>query len=321
MVYGCNETGTQNRTEQTPDKPGLFKRLAARLQPRRLGDLLVSGGLITQDQLDAALAHQRRNGGQLGAILVSQGALSAAALRGKLRQQMVLRFCAAAISFVMSTSAMVPAQARADQLESESTVQVALASMNDLSSLKQAPLPGYPSLFGSREVRSTDISAFSKWSGVFDRYDDQLRKAGNDGEIRNWKNELNRLVGKDLMGKIEAVNAFVNQQTYLNDKRNWSMADHWATPIEFFGRGGDCEDYAIAKYMSLRALGVPDSRMRIAVVKDTLKNIPHAILVVYTDDGAMILDNQAKRVKDARKVSRYKPIFSINKSGWWRHKV
>lgn len=320
MVYGCENTGDEHRTDKNPRKLSFFKRLAARLQPRRLGDLLVSGGLITQDQLDAALAHQRRQGGQLGAILVQQGALSASALRGKLRKQMALRVCAAALSFAVSTTAMVPAQARADQA-GESGVQVALASVSQLNTLQRAPLPSYPSLFGSREVRSSDISAFSKWSGVFDRYDDQLRKAGSNEQVRAWKNELNRLVGKDMMGKIEAVNAFVNQQTYLNDKRNWHMSDHWATPIEFFGRGGDCEDYAIAKYMSLRALGVPDNRMRIAVVKDTVKNIPHALLVVYTDEGAMILDNQAETVKDARKVSRYQPIFSINKSGWWRHKA
>jgi predicted transglutaminase-like cysteine proteinase len=59
--------------------------------------------------------------------------------------------------------------------------------------------------------------------------------------------------------------------------------------------------------------------MRLAIVHDKIKNIPHAILIVYTDNGPMVLDNQIKTTKQASRVTRYKPIYSINSSGWWRH--
>ena len=58
-----------------------------------------------------------------------------------------------------------------------------------------------------------------------------------------------------------------------------------------------------------------------AIVQDTVKNIPHAVLVAYTDEGAYILDNQIKSLVDAERKGRYKPIFSINRQAWWLHKT
>jgi predicted transglutaminase-like cysteine proteinase len=111
----------------------------------------------------------------------------------------------------------------------------------------------------------------------------------------------------------------MNKKRYVTDSANYGKSDYWATPIEFFQKGGDCEDFAIAKYTALRALGVPDNRMRIAIVQDQQKNVAHAILIVYTDQGAMILDNQLHAAVKAEKVSHYKPIFSINQNAWWLH--
>ena len=89
---------------------------------------------------------------------------------------------------------------------------------------------------------------------------------------------------------------------------------------EFFKRGaGDCEDFAIAKYMMLRAYGVPEERLRLAIVNDTKKGIHHAILIVYTDRGPIFLDNQIKDTLYTASSNRYVPIFSINGSSWWLH--
>ena len=136
-----------------------------------------------------------------------------------------------------------------------------------------------------------------------------------------WKSEIEKYKGMPLRTMAAKVNTFINKTPYITDSKNWGKSDYWATPVEFFTRGGDCEDFAIAKYVSLRALGVPENRMRIAIVQDTVKNIPHAILVVYTNSGAMILDNQSTVMKSADTVKRYKPIFSINRTAWWVHKA
>jgi predicted transglutaminase-like cysteine proteinase len=66
-------------------------------------------------------------------------------------------------------------------------------------------------------------------------------------------------------------------------------------------------------------LGVPEERLRVAIVHDNLKNIAHAILIVYTDGGAIILDNQEKSVLDGQRAGRYRPIYSINRTAWWLH--
>jgi predicted transglutaminase-like cysteine proteinase len=120
---------------------------------------------------------------------------------------------------------------------------------------------------------------------------------------------------------VQKVNELVNRQPYLEDIDNWKKSDYWANPVEFFERGGDCEDFAIAKYTALRLLGVPEERLRLAIVHDKIKDIPHAILIVYSDDGPLVMDNQVSKVKRADKVNRYKPIFSINRHSWWLHTV
>ena len=125
--------------------------------------------------------------------------------------------------------------------------------------------------------------------------------------------------GLPLESQVRRVNDLMNSVQYISDKRNWGRSDYWATPVEFITRGGDCEDFAIAKYAALRALGVPDSKMRVLILKDMQKNIPHAVLIVYTNEGPMILDNQIKTVRADNSIHHYKPIYSINRTSWWLH--
>lgn len=138
---------------------------------------------------------------------------------------------------------------------------------------------------------------------------------------KQWEKLLTRLKGKPLPEKIEAVNRFFNAVAYVSDKENFGIDDYWQTPFEMMSNGGDCEDYAIAKYISLKRLGVPESAMRILVVKDrNLDGTVHAMLEVKMDKKAYILDNQAKSVLPVAKVFNYEPIFAINESKWWSYK-
>ena len=72
-----------------------------------------------------------------------------------------------------------------------------------------------------------------------------------------WAALLRGLDGVPPRAQVEAVNRFVNGWTYRADADNYGRSDYWATPLEFFRRSGDCEDYVIAKYRSLRLLGLP----------------------------------------------------------------
>lgn len=209
---------------------------------------------------------------------------------------------------------MAPAVARADS----GTDQIRLASAFSPAAIK--PEVANPRLFGTAEIKSNDISAFTKWTTVMKRFDSQMAAQSATDRVQSWKGEMNRLKGKSARAQIEAVNDYINKVRYIEDKNNWGKSDYWATPIEFFGKGGDCEDFAVAKFASLRSLGFSSEQLRIAIVQDKIKNIAHAILIVYTDEGTFVLDNQDKSVRYAQDVSRYKPVFSINSTNWWLHK-
>ena len=86
---------------------------------------------------------------------------------------------------------------------------------------------------------------------------------------RNWQNMLVQSQNKPENQQILIVNDFFARNLrYQTDILLWKENDYWATPLETLGRGlGDCEDYAIAKYISLRALGVSDDKLRLIYVK------------------------------------------------------
>lgn len=119
--------------------------------------------------------------------------------------------------------------------------------------------------------------------------------------------------------RLRMVNAAVNRVAYVEDSENYGAADYWATPDEFMARGGDCEDYAIAKYMLLKRAGVPVDAMRVVVVQDLALSTSHALLSVRLGGVDYILDNQAKAVLPEAEVARYRPVYSINETGWWLH--
>lgn len=182
---------------------------------------------------------------------------------------------------------------------------------------------GQTAVFGAREVASRDLSGFTKWNGTMMRVSQgaSIPTACRPGACleQEWRALLTRLQGQSPTRQLDAVNRFVNQVPHVDDRVNYGVDDYWATPSEFFARGGDCEDYAIAKYVSLRELGWPPSQMRLAIVTDTSRGIAHAVLVVFVNGRAYVLDNQLAGVTPADSIRHYRPIYSISEAGWWSH--
>jgi predicted transglutaminase-like cysteine proteinase len=190
------------------------------------------------------------------------------------------------------------------------------ASINRSASIERSYTP---QLFGRSETRHTDLSPFTKWTGVLNRFKRDFDSSVEKPQIKKWLAFLGSLEGKSDAQKISAVNDYLNKVKFIPDSKNYGMRDYWATPAEFLSRGGDCEDYAVTKYISLLALGVPKSKMRIAIVQDYVMNMPHALLVVYQGATTKILDNQNPAILDSADISRYKPIYSISQVAWWKH--
>lgn len=173
---------------------------------------------------------------------------------------------------------------------------------------------------GGQEMVIQNFPTNRKWNNMLARFQRELDTGrAADPRYQYWKERILAMRGLSAQEKIEAVNDFINQARYVSDEKNWYTGDYWATPLEFFYRGGDCEDFVIAKFFSLRVLGISDDDMRMAIVNDRVKGIMHAVLIVNTDAGAVVLDNQNKQIVSVEHMWRYEPILSFNHVTQWLH--
>ncbi|HRQ60248.1 MAG TPA: transglutaminase-like cysteine peptidase [Alphaproteobacteria bacterium] len=303
---------TTDEGQTAQNSKGVFSRILAGLQRNRLGELLVVYNVISPAQLKEALGLQRSLNMPLGQVLVEQRIVSKGQLRMTLGRQFALRCTATAVLGFVALVGFAQKKARADLPDTPAKIALSVSDHFTQASY-------HPGLFGAEEERSTNLKPFTKWTGMFDRFERDLTRASTKEQLKDWTAGLSSFKGLPLKAMADKVNRYVNEVNYITDSKNWGQSDYWATPAEFISRGGDCEDFAIAKYTALRALGVPENRMRVAIVHDNVKNIPHAVLVVYTDEGSVVLDNQNKSLVDGEKMQRYRPIFSINRTAWWLH--
>ncbi len=151
-------------------------------------------------------------------------------------------------------------------------------------------------------------------------------KYGSEAEIRvrDWQQLLEENKGKAPEDQLFEVNNFLNQTPFVDDIEHWGKTDYWATPVEFLAsNGGDCEDFTIAKYFSLRSLGIPDSKMRLMYVKALRLNQAHMVLAYFPTPDAvpLVLDNINPRILPANQRRDLLPVYSFNGDGLWLAKA
>ncbi len=175
-------------------------------------------------------------------------------------------------------------------------------------------------LFGTLEMRSK-IGKMPKWTSVLEK--ERAHPGFTDDRVfpgqGTWKTIKAKLAKMPPAEQLRAVNTLINRWPYRTDMDIWGVMDYWEAPVDFFRKSGDCEDFAIAKYFALRNLGFPASKMRIVVLKDTLRNLEHAVTVVYLDGDAWVLDNLSNAVLSHKRLSHYRPQFSVNEEYRWAH--
>ncbi len=175
----------------------------------------------------------------------------------------------------------------------------------------EATAGGLAQLLNGAEVRAVGLGQFPKWTGARGRSAIEGGAAWISGMA--WRGD------RDRRGQIEAVNRMVNRAPYLDDAVNYGLRDYWATPGELFTRGGDCEDYAFAKFKALRHLGFANRDLRLVVVHDIARGMPHAVLAVDLEAETLILDSQFNTIFAAALLKRYLPFYSVNEDGGWTH--
>jgi predicted transglutaminase-like cysteine proteinase len=143
-----------------------------------------------------------------------------------------------------------------------------------------------------------------KWRSMYARHS----ASGGRRVLADKLAEIRAAPRDDL---LEKANDVVNRARQVSDRRNWRSGDYWAAPAELFNRGGDCEDFAIAKYLLLRELGVPSSDMQILITRD------HAVLVVRDEEGLVVLDSLRSRTYQLSPSQAARAVFAVNEKSWW----
>ncbi len=138
--------------------------------------------------------------------------------------------------------------------------------------------------------------------------------------IAAWHALMREKRGAPEMEKLKSVNSFFNNLEFVDDKYLWGTEDYWATPQEMLTvNGGDCEDFATAKYFTLRHIEVPDEKMRLTYVKSLMFEQPHMVLSFYQVPTAepLVLDSLIDAILPASRRSDLLPIYSFNGEGLW----
>lgn len=175
-------------------------------------------------------------------------------------------------------------------------------------------------LFGTLEFRGSSKNLKS-WNDMLARNARQniFAPGSRFNRSTTWDQLKAEAAKLSPMDQLKLVNKFWNQWPYRQDPEVYGKPDYWACPAEFRKNSGDCEDYSIAKYFTLRELGFPVENMRVVVIKITIRNLAHAVLVVYMNGDAYVLDNLSNNVLSHTRYKSYLPQYSVNEQHRWAH--
>ncbi|MCR8915671.1 sulfate adenylyltransferase [Marinobacter panjinensis] len=168
-------------------------------------------------------------------------------------------------------------------------------------------------------VTTLTVAAFE----LGERLMDYVRSEFGDeahGRLETWQNLHNMAENAPVDRQLRLVNSFFNRARFVSDMVHWGEEDYWATPVELLTtNGGDCEDFSIAKYLTLKSMGVPDEQLRIVYVKALELNQAHMVLAWYPEPDAdpLILDNLINDIKRASQRTDLEPVYSFNGDGLW----
>lgn len=145
--------------------------------------------------------------------------------------------------------------------------------------------------------------------------------------VAEWRQLINDINSLNELQKLQKVNDFFNRKVaFVDDINNWNQSDYWATPLETMGVAkGDCEDYSIAKYTTLKLVGVPIEKLRMTYVKakiggrNSTVSQAHMVVSYYPNPNSppLLLDNLIPEIRPATRRRDLTPVFSFNSAGIW----
>ncbi len=205
----------------------------------------------------------------------------------------------------------------------------ALAPPTTTLSDAQPELPAAPAVgdepFGLFTFRAPESTLWRKWRGV--EADLAREKVVLDGcqdhpeSCPSHAAQFLRLVkavkSRSGRAQLEEANQGVNQAIrYVSDLQQFGELDRWSAPLASFATAkGDCEDYAIAKYVALREAGFPEGELRLLLVRDRTVGLDHAVLAARLDGHWLILDNRWSALREDFSDLNFTLLFAIDQAG------
>ena len=158
--------------------------------------------------------------------------------------------------------------------------------------------------------------------GLIVRYERQFG-AGARVRLQGWKefvratqdHSAGERKGPGYVALLEPVNRHFNGVPGFTDQEHWGLEDYWATPAETLSsNGADCEDYAIAKYFTLKELGIPIARLRLVYARTWHSPTAHMVLAYYAEPQSdpLILDNLQGSIEPASDRPDLIPVYTFN---------
>jgi predicted transglutaminase-like cysteine proteinase len=189
---------------------------------------------------------------------------------------------------------------------------------------KAAPAVGTEP-FGLFTFRAPEGVLWRKWRGVesdITKEQAVLDRCRTDaGSCPPYAAQFLRLINavkaQSGRGQLEEANRAVNVAIrYVSDFAQHGEADRWSAPLASFATGkGDCEDYAIAKYVALTEAGFPREELRLVLVRDRAVRQDHAVLAAHLDGRWLILDSRRSDLMDDADATSFTPLYAINHRG------
>jgi predicted transglutaminase-like cysteine proteinase len=165
----------------------------------------------------------------------------------------------------------------------------------------------------------------AKWLGVARTIDDErVQLALCDGDREGCASDaalrllaiVDSARARDGRARLGEINRAINLAIRpTSDLAQYGEIDVWSSPLVTLAKGtGDCEDYAIAKFVALRLSGVPAQDLRIVVMRDLLQGEDHAVAAARLDGQWLMLDNRRMAMVDDDHVRNYRPLFVLDES-------
>ena len=180
--------------------------------------------------------------------------------------------------------------------------------------------------FGVFAFRLSGGEMREKWLGVQRALDDELvQLALCDGNRERCVSPaalrflaiVDHAKARQGRARLGEINRAINLAIHpMSDLAQYGEIDVWSSPLLTFTTGsGDCEDYAIAKFVALHQAGIPPDDLRIVIMHDTIRGENHAVTAARLDGHWRTLDNRHMAMVEDAYVRNYRPLYVIDQYG------